>query len=45
MRAGRAAVHEAISQPETTLVDVRSAAEYRASASGRRAAWNRAAAP
>ncbi len=29
IRADRAAVHEAIGQPETTLVDVRSAAEYR----------------
>jgi len=29
LRADRAAVHDAISQPGTTLVDVRSAAEYR----------------
>ena len=29
IRAGQAAVHEAIGQPGTTLVDVRSAAEYR----------------
>jgi rhodanese-related sulfurtransferase len=46
IRADRAAVREAIGQPETTLVDVRSAAEYAgASASGHRAAWSQAAAP
>ena len=45
IRADRAAVREAIGQPGTTLVDVRSAAEYRGSVSGHRAAWNQAAAP
>jgi thiosulfate/3-mercaptopyruvate sulfurtransferase len=39
IRADRAAVHDAIDRPGTTLVDVRSAA------SGRRAAWSQAAAP
>jgi len=45
IRAGQVAVHDAIGQPGATLVDVRSAAEYRGSASGPPAAWNQVAAP
>ena len=45
VRADRVAVQNAIGRPGTTLVDVRSAAEYRGERFGPPAGWSRAVAP